>query len=214
MDGIIRFVGPAHATSRSQTLFFIPRAQLMLCPVDSDASLVKPYFSYQPSSSYHLVNSHASVLRAYDPYFSYHFFERMPHPIDSGSFSCKYPLGPQILFFIPTFRVHTTSHWPSSHKPYFSYQLFEFILHPIDPGLFPCKNQLNPNHPVHRTFLIWSHFIHWIRFIKLCSLNSIHTTLIEFHSCKPVELPSSRSILLKLFHPAFWIMYCLCHLIR
>ena len=42
---------------------FIPRAQLMSCPV-------KPYFSYHvPLTQFH---SHASTLRAHKPYFSYH----------------------------------------------------------------------------------------------------------------------------------------------
>ena len=40
-------MGPAHATSRDQTLLIIPRVQLMPCPVDSHASLIKPYFSCQ-----------------------------------------------------------------------------------------------------------------------------------------------------------------------
>ena len=78
-------------------------AQLML------RHLAKPYFSSYECSLCHVPSNlifHASVFWAHKPYFSYHFFERMPRPVDPTSLSCKRP---------------------SAHKP-FAYQLFEFIL--------------------------------------------------------------------------------------
>ena len=119
----------------------------------------KPYFSYHVPLTQ--LRSHASTLRVHKPYFSYYFFERIPRSVDLGSFSCKYP---------------------SAYKPYFSYQLFERMPPPIDPGSFRYKRPLNSNHPVHRTFLIWSHFIQWTQLIALRQLSSTHATLIRFYS--------------------------------
>ena len=167
-----------------QTLFFIPR------PVDPTSLSCKYPSAHKPYFSYHVLltqlRSHASVLWP---------ITLISHtrPVDPASLSWKYP---------------------SAHKPYFSYQLFERMPRPIDSGSFPYKRPLNSNHPVHCTFLIWSHFIYWTQLIALRPFSCTHATLIKFYSYKPNELPSSRSIPSKRFHPAFWIMYCLCHLIR
>ena len=130
---------------------YVPWPNLIF-PFDSHASLVKPYFSYQlfgpmlrpvdpillffgstnrifhttSSNSCHVpltqLCSHVSVLRVHEPYFSYHFFERISRPVDPASFSCKHP----------------------AHKPYFSYQLFEFIPRPVDPTLLLCNRPSGP----------------------------------------------------------------------
>ena len=110
----IRFVGPAHATFRGQTLFFIPWAQLILCHMQAWSNLI---FHTSHRAHTTLLIQMQVYLRAHEPYFSYHFFERMPYPINSGSFSCK---------------------------PYFSYQLFEFIPRPVDPALLSYKHLSSP----------------------------------------------------------------------
>lgn len=57
-------------------------------------------------------------------------------------------------------------------------------------------------HPIYRTCIISSHFIRWTQIITSHRLSSSHATLVEFCSCKPVDLPSSHPVLSDLFHPA------------
>ena len=70
------------------------------------------------SSECHVPSTHIHSPSAHKPYFSYYFFERMPRPVDPGSFSCKhpskYPSAHKPYFFIPFFRAHATSRRPRS----------------------------------------------------------------------------------------------------
>ena len=195
----------------------------MPCPVDPGSLSYKhlgpqtlffiPLFWLVPLTQLY---SHANVLRAHKSYFSYQLFEHIPRPVHPASLLCKCSLVHKPYFLYQLFECIPrffdsglfSYKYFLAHKPYLSYQLFKWMSCPINPSLFPYKRPLNSYHPVYYTFLIWSYFIYWTQLIALCPFCSTHATLIKFYSYKPNELPSSRSIPSKLFHPTFWIMYC------
>ena len=154
---MLRPITKPYFSSYERSLFYVP---LITCK-NGQTLFFMPAFFGSTNLIFHTTSvpltqlrSHASTLRAHKPYFSYNFFERIPRPVDPGSFSCKCFLGPQTLFlisrpvdpaslsckhhsgpqtlfFVPFFRAHATSHQPRFVLMQVSFGPTNLIFHKI-----------------------------------------------------------------------------------